>query len=198
MAKMKKETKYAAIILLTFALLIVVSVMTVTDQWTSLGKILSMRMGRQVIEIAEDETPLGMVSEDMMSQSEVKVVNDSITVKFSFNAENQGLTKPVIVLKFRAYDHGRDVTDQIGFEIPKAVFAMNEVHRVESLDVLSGYNGCEIFFEEGLTYSVKGSWTFQLTDLGGGKLSEDIIIEGEGAIADAADTEGEDATAEDM
>jgi uncharacterized cupredoxin-like copper-binding protein len=193
MAKMKRETKYAAVILLTFALLIVVSVMTVTDQWASLGKILSMRAGRQVIEITEDETPLGMVPEDMMSQSEVKVVNDSVTVKFSFNAENQGLAKPVMILKFRAYDHGRDVTDQINFEIPKAVPAMNEVDRVEPLDVLSGYNGCEIFFEEGLTYSVKGSWTFQLTDLRGGKLSEDIIIEGEGAIVDAADAEDEDA-----
>jgi hypothetical protein len=61
---------------------------------------------------------------------------------------------------------------------------------------MSGYNGCEVFFEEGLTYSVKGSWTFQLTDLNGGKLSEDIVVEGEGVIMDAADAEGDDTVTE--
>jgi hypothetical protein len=191
MTNMKKEMKHAAIILLAFALLIAVSVVTITDQWSSLGEVLSIRTGRQVIEIVEDDTPLGMVSEDMMSQSEVKVVNDQITVKFSFNAENQGLAEPVIVLKFKAYDpDGRDVTDQVDFTIPKGVLAMNEVNRVESLGEPDGHKGCEIFFEEGLAYSVKGSWTFQLTDLNQGKLSGDVVVEGDAVILDAADNTG--------
>jgi hypothetical protein len=191
MTEMKKETKYAAVILLGFALLIVVSVVTITDQWSSLGHILSMRLGRQVIEITEDETPLGMVSEDMMSQSEVKVINDLVTVKFSFNAENQGLAKPVIVFKFKAYDRGRDVTDQVDFEIPKVISAMSEVDHVELLGTLDEYKGCEVFFKEEIAHSVKGSWTFQLTDLKQGKLSEDIVIEGEAAIMDAEDENAE-------
>jgi hypothetical protein len=192
MAKMKKETKYALIILFAFALLIVVSVMSVTDQWTSLGWVLAMRPGRQVVEIAEDETPMGTVSEDMMSRTETKVINDLITLKFSFNAENQGLKEPVIMLKFKAYDHGRDVTDQITLQIPKVVFAMDEVNQAEVMDLPDGYKGCGIYFEEGLAYSVKGSWTFQLTDLKGKKISEDIVIEGEAFMMDAV-ASGEDA-----
>jgi hypothetical protein len=185
--KRKKEAKQAIVIVLGFLVLIVGSIVTLSPEWANFGELVNTRIAKPVVEINDDAVPLGALPEDTFAQANVKVLNDVVTVRFSFNPQKQNLEEPVMNVKFKAFENDKDITNRITFDVPKMVSSMGEVNRIEALDVKDGYIGCKVIFRKEIAHTVKGEWTFQLTDTQNNKLAAGVLIESEAEIADGAD-----------
>jgi hypothetical protein len=185
--KKKKEAKQAIVIVLGFLVLIMGSIVTLSPKWANFGELVNTRIAKPVVEINDEAMPLGALPEDAFAQANVKVLNDVVTVRFSFNPQKQDLEEPVMNVKFKAFENDKDITNHITFDVPKIVSSMGEVNRIETLGANDGYIGCRVFFKGDLAHTVKGEWTFQLTDAKNGKLAEGVLIESEAEIVDGAD-----------
>ena len=186
-----REKKYAVFFTLGFGILILLSVVFPSPRWEHLG--VALRGGTEgvteqgkTISIESEETPLGAVRDDLLKQTEASVVDDSVVVRFSFNPTAEGLQKPAIDFTYRTIEGQLVTTDWGQMEIPKAIASMTEVDRIENLDLdlNTGFKGCRVFFKENIAYTVKGAWTFPLSDEQGRVLSKNTQIEAAASLFD--------------